>query len=35
MQCQQSPEKGIRGPGTGVIDGCGLPCGHWGEKAGL
>jgi len=29
MQCLQSPEEGIRSPGTGVRDSCELPCGCW------
>ena len=27
--CPQRPEEGTRAPGTGVKDGCVLPCGYW------
>lgn len=25
-------EEGLGSPGTGVLDGCKLPCGHWGSN---
>jgi len=28
-QCPLSLEEGIRSPGTGAFDSCGLPCGFW------
>jgi hypothetical protein len=31
----QRLEEDIRGPGTGVVDGCELPCGCWESNLGL
>jgi hypothetical protein len=32
--CSQRSEEGIRFPGTGIVDGCGLPCECWESSPG-
>lgn len=32
--CVRRSEEGVRSPGIGIRDGCGLPCGYWETKPG-